>query len=190
MLCLPFCMEPGTADKNLNLFSKGGFMKRFFYILAIFVFTSGTGLNGGMAMAEDAKQTITRQGSQAAIKGSSEFFTGNVTIRPLFGAKHPEAPFGAAYVTFEPGARSHWHTHPAGQHLIVTDGVGRTGTEDGTVEEFGAGDVLWCPKDVKHWHGASPTMSMTHIALTGTLADGKNVEWMEPVTDEQYKGGK
>lgn len=141
-------------------------------------------------MADDTKQAITRAGTQASMKGPAEFFTGEVTIQPLFGAKQPDAPFGAAYVTFEPGARSHWHTHPIGQHLIVTDGVGRTGTVDGKVAEFKAGDVLWCPKGVKHWHGASPTTPMTHIALTGTLPDGKNVDWMEPVTDEQYNGGK
>lgn len=141
-------------------------------------------------MAENEKQTqiITRAGTQSPIKGSAEYFTGNVTVRPLFGAKHPDAPFGAAYVTFAPGARSFWHTHPTGQHLIVTEGIGRTGTVDGKIESFGAGDVLWCPAGVKHWHGASPETSMTHIALTGTLPDGKNVEWMEEVTDAQYNG--
>jgi quercetin dioxygenase-like cupin family protein len=147
---------------------------------------------GEQAMAENTEQTqtITRAGTQASSQGSSEIFTGNVTILPLFDPKHPEAPFGASYVTFEPGARSFWHTHPVGQHLIVTDGMGRTGTADGKVEELTVGDVLWCPPGVKHWHGASPTTSMTHIALPGALPDGKNVEWIEEVTDEQYKGGK
>jgi quercetin dioxygenase-like cupin family protein len=156
------------------------------------ILATGAGIYEGQALAENTKQTqtITRAGTQALIKGSSEFFTGNVTIRPLFGPKHPDAPFGAAYVTFEPGARSFWHTHPIGQHLIVTDGVGRTGTTGGKVEEFQTGDVLWCPPGIKHWHGASPTTSMTHIALTGTLPDGKNVEWMEEVTDVQYNGNK
>ncbi len=141
-------------------------------------------------MKTQEAQVITRAESQPTVKGTSEFFTGNVTIQPLFSPKHPDAPYSAAYVTFEAGARSHWHTHPTGQHLIVTEGVGLTGTEDGKVEEFKTGDVLWCPKDIKHWHGASPTSSMTHIALTGTLPDGKNVDWMEAVTDEQYKGIK
>ena len=89
-------------------------------------------------------------------------------------------------MTFEPGARSHWHTHPAGQHLVVISGAGLTGTADGHVEEIKAGDVVWCPPQIKHWHGAAPKTAMTHMALTGAL-DGRNVEWMEPVTDEQYQ---
>lgn len=143
-----------------------------------------------MAETEIKTQTITRDGTSPAYQGPAEYFTGTVTVQPLFDAKHPEAPFSGGYVTFEPGARSHWHTHPAGQHLIVTDGVGRTGTEDGRIEEFRKGDVLWCPVGVKHWHGAAPDSAMTHLALTGTAADGKNVEWMEEVTDDQYHGRK
>lgn len=166
-------------------------MKRTPLVMAL-VLATGAGFYGEHAVAEntDKSQTIVRAGTQSAVQGSSEYFTGSVTIRPLFTPKHPDAPFGAAYVTFEAGARSFWHKHPAGQHLIVTDGVGRTGTEDGRVEEFRAGDTLWCPPGVKHWHGASPTSSMAHIALTGTLPDGKNVEWMEEVSDEDYIGGK
>lgn len=162
------------------------------FITAALILGIAAGLHGGQLMAENAKNTqmITLADAQAASKGSGKFFTGNVTVRPLLGPKHPDAPFGAAYVTFEPGARSFWHTHPAGQHLIVTDGVGRTGTADGRVEEFRAGDVLWCPKGVKHWHGASPSSSMTHIALTGTLPDGNNVSWLEEVSDAQYNGKK
>src|SRR5438445_3645579 len=91
------------------------------------------------------------------------------------------------YVTFEPGARSAWHTHPTGQHLIVTAGVGRTQESGCPIEEIKAGDVIWCSPTIKHWHGASPTTAMTHIAITGTV-NGKNVEWMEKVTDEQYDG--
>ena len=113
-------------------------------------------------------------------------FTGNVRVDRLFPA-NDAAPFSGAYVTFEPGARSAWHTHPTGQHLIVTAGVGRTQAWGGPIEEIKAGDVIWCPPQVKHWHGASPTTAMTHIALTGTI-NGKNVEWMEQVTDEQYHG--
>jgi quercetin dioxygenase-like cupin family protein len=103
----------------------------------------------------------------------------------LFPAKDT-APFSGAYVTFEPGARSAWHTHPAGQHLIVTSGVGWTQEWDGPTVEIRAGDVVWCPPGVKHWHGASLTTAMTHIALTGTVG-GKNVEWLEKVTEEQYR---
>ncbi len=119
-------------------------MKRFLFTVTVLAVAAGAGIYGGKAMAEETKQTqiITRGETQPSIKGSSEYFTGNVTIRPLFGPKHPDAPFGAAYVTFDPGARSFWHTHPTGQHLIVTDGVGRTGTVDGTVAEFKAGDAL------------------------------------------------
>ena len=165
-------------------------MKRLF--LLMLTLSLAAGLYGGTVMAADAKKTqnITQAGSQPSMKGSNDYFTGNVRIDPLFGAKSPDAPFSGAYVTFEPGARSFWHTHPSGQHLIVTAGVGRTGQLDGTVEDIRAGDVLWCPPGVKHWHGASPTAAMTHIALTGVSSEGKNVEWMEAVTDEQYDGGK
>ncbi|MDR1849409.1 MAG: cupin domain-containing protein [Zoogloeaceae bacterium] len=167
-------------------------MKRFLLTLVTLALIAGASIYGGQTMAEGTKQTqtIIRAGEQPFIKGLGEFFTGNVTLQRLFDPKHPDAPFGAARVTFEPGARTFWHVHPAGQHLIVTDGVGRTGTAGGKVEEFRAGDVLWCPAGIKHWHGASPGMPMTHIALTGTLPDGKNVEWMEEVTDQQYNGGK
>jgi 4-carboxymuconolactone decarboxylase len=129
-------------------------------------------------------QTITPAGSQPSAKGPAEYFTGNARVEPLFSPKD-SAPYSGAYVTFEPGARSNWHTHPTGQHLIVTHGVGRTQEWGGPIVEVRAGDHIWCPPGVKHWHGASPTTAMTHIALTGTR-DGKNVEWMERVTDEQY----
>ncbi len=135
---------------------------------------------------KNMSQTITRAVSRPSAKGPAEYFTGNVRIDPLFSAKD-SAPFGGAYVTFEPGARSAWHIHPTGQHLLVTAGVGRTGEWDGKVEEIKAGDVIWCPPKLKHWHGASPTTAMTHIAITGTL-DGKNVVWMEKVSDDQYNG--
>jgi quercetin dioxygenase-like cupin family protein len=131
-----------------------------------------------------ASQTVSVAGSQPAAKGPAEYFTGNARVEPLFAAKDT-APFSGAYVTFEPGARSAWHTHPAGQHLIVTHGVGWTQEWGGPIVEIRAGDVVWCPPAVKHWHGATPTTAMTHIALTGT-AGGKNVEWLEKVSDEQY----
>jgi quercetin dioxygenase-like cupin family protein len=143
----------------------------------------------GQALAAEAankSQTISRAGSQPSVKGPAEYFTGNVRVDPLFPA-NDSAAFSGAYVTFEPGARSAWHIHPKGQHLLVTAGVGRTGEWEGRVDEIKAGDVIWCPPGVKHWHGASPTTAMTHIAITGTL-NGKNVEWLEKVTDEQYNG--
>src|SRR5215204_412829 len=132
-------------------------------------------------------QTILRAGSQPSIKGPAENFTGNVTVTPLFPA-NASAPYSGAYVTFEAGARSAWHTHPAGQRLVVTAGVGRTAEWGGKVQEFKAGDTVWCPPGVKHWHGASPATAMTHIALTGTV-NNKAVEWMEKVTDAQYNEG-
>jgi quercetin dioxygenase-like cupin family protein len=131
-----------------------------------------------------SSQTVSPGGSQAAVSGPAEYFTGNVRVEPLFAAKDT-APFSGAYVTFEPGARSAWHTHPAGQHLVVTSGVGRTQEGGGPVVEIRVGDVVWCPPGVKHWHGATPTTAMTHIALTGTVG-GRNVEWLEKVSDEQY----
>ena len=147
------------------------------------------GAVAGRALAADANttsQTISRAGSQASTTGPAEFFTGTVRIDPLFPA-NDAAPFSGAYVTFEPGARSAWHMHPTGQHLIVTAGIGRTQAWGGPIEDIKAGDVIWCPPQVKHWHGASPTTAMTHIAITGTI-NGKNVAWMEQVTDEQYYG--
>jgi quercetin dioxygenase-like cupin family protein len=147
------------------------------------------GAVAGRALAADANQTaqtISRAGSQGSSKGSAEFFTGNIRVDPLFPVNET-AHLAGASVTFEPGARSAWHTHPTGQYLLVTAGVGRTQAWGGPREEITAGDVIWCPPQVKHWHGASPTTAMTHIALTGTL-NGKNVEWMEQVTDEQYHG--
>ncbi len=127
---------------------------------------------------------IKRSGTQPSQKGPAEYFTGTVRIDPLFQANAPSRTSGA-YVTFEPCARSAWHTHPLGQLLIVTAGVGRVQRWGGPVEEIRAGDVVWTPPGVKHWHGASPTTAMTHLAVQEQL-DGKVVEWMEKVTDEQY----
>lgn len=142
----------------------------------------------GTAMAQPSQsqsQFITKSGSQPSAVGSADYFTGHVRIDPVFGDKGEAAPFGAGYVTFAPGARSFWHTHPTGQHLVVTHGMGWTGTTDGVKEEIKAGDVVWCPPGVKHWHGATATTGMTHLAITG-VKNGQNVEWLEAVTDEQY----
>jgi quercetin dioxygenase-like cupin family protein len=151
---------------------------------SLFVLASAQFHADKAAGQERKSQTISRAGSQPSAKGPAEYFTGNVRVDPLFPA-NDSAHFSGGSVTFEPGARSAWHTHPAGQHLIVTAGVGLTQALGGPVVEIRAGDVIWCPPGVKHWHGASPTTAVTHIALTGTV-DGKNVEWMEKVTDEQY----
>ena len=130
--------------------------------------------------------TITRAGSQPSQQGPAEWFTGTVRIDPLFSAPAPARIAGPA-VTFEPGARTAWHTHPLGQTLIVLSGVGLVQREGGPVEEIRPGDVVWFPPGVKHWHGASPTTAMTHIAVQEQL-DGKAVEWLEQVSDEQYDG--
>ncbi len=130
---------------------------------------------------------IKRIGSQPSVKGPADWFTGTVRIDPLFDP-NVSARAGAATVTFEPGARTAWHTHPLGQRLIVTGGFGRAQIEGGPIEEIRPGDVVWFPPGVRHWHGAAPTTAMTHIAIQEAL-DGKVVEWMEKVTDEQYKAG-
>jgi quercetin dioxygenase-like cupin family protein len=128
---------------------------------------------------------IKRAGSSASTKGSEEYFTGVVRIDPLFAANPPARAAGNA-VTFEPGARTAWHTHPLGQVLIVTAGCGRAQREGGPIEEIRPGDVVVFAPAEKHWHGAAPTTAMTHIAIQEAL-DGKAVEWMEKVTDDQYR---
>jgi quercetin dioxygenase-like cupin family protein len=127
---------------------------------------------------------IKRNGSQPSAKCPSEWFTGTVRIDPLIQAPEP-ALVQAASVTFEPGARTAWHTHPLGQTLIVMSGCGRVQRWGGPVEEIRPGDVVWIAPGEKHWHGAAPTTSVTHIAIQ-EKKDGKVVEWMEHVTDEQY----
>lgn len=133
------------------------------------------------------KIEIKRSGSQAPVKGPADWFTGTVRIDPLFNPPEPVRAFGAS-VTFEPGARTAWHAHPLGQTLIVTAGSGLVQSEGGPIEEIRPGDVVWIPPGVKHWHGASTTTSMTHIAIQEQL-DGKAADWMEHVSDEQYGSG-
>ena len=127
---------------------------------------------------------ITRVGSQPSARGPGDWFTGTVRIDPLFPANDPARAAGAQ-VTFEPCSRTAWHTHPLGQTLIVTEGVGWTQIEGGPKLEFYAGDILWCPPEHKHWHGATSTAAMTHIAIQ-EAKDGSPVTWMEHVTDAQY----
>ena len=129
---------------------------------------------------------ITKGGSQPSAKGPADWFTGSVRIDSPFQRQAP-ARIGGATVTFEPGARTAWHTHPLGQTLIVTAGCGRVQHDGGPVQEIRAGDIVWFEPGERHWHGASPTTAMTHIAIAEML-DGKGVEWMEHVTDEQYGG--
>jgi quercetin dioxygenase-like cupin family protein len=129
---------------------------------------------------------IKRAGSQPSQKGTADWFTGTVRIDPQVGV-NPPARAAVGLVTFEPGARTAWHTHPLGQTLIVTAGCGRAQREGGPIEEIRPGDVVWFPAGEKHWHGAAPTTAMSHYAIQEAL-DGKPVDWMEKVTDEQYGG--
>jgi len=130
--------------------------------------------------------TITRVGSQPSTTGSASHFTGHVRVDSRFQGTAPSR-IGGASVTFEPGARTAWHTHPLGQTLIVTAGAGMVQHWGGLIQEIRPGDVVWIPPGVKHWHGAAPTAGMTHIAISETR-DGKSVDWMEKVTDDQYPG--
>ncbi|EHM38293.1 MULTISPECIES: (R)-mandelonitrile lyase [Hafnia] len=128
---------------------------------------------------------IIRNASQASVSGSADYFTGNVRIDGMFQAEEP-ARVGGATVTFEPGARTAWHTHPLGQTLIVTQGRGWVQELGNDVQEINPGDIVWIPEGVKHWHGATAETAMTHIAIAESL-NGSVVDWMEHVTDEQYR---
>jgi len=139
----------------------------------------------GIAQTDRTRITITQTSSQKVIAGAPDRFTGSVRVQSLFDAKEPSRSSGGE-VTFQPGARSAWHTHPLGQILIVTDGVGWVQQWGGPVQVIRKGDVVWIPAGVKHWHGATPTTTMTHIAFQEQL-DGRAVDWLEKVTDEQYR---
>ena len=127
---------------------------------------------------------IDRNGSRPSTKGAQDYFSGSVRVEPVFQVGEPMR-LNAGSVTFEPGARTAWHTHPLGQTLIITAGLGWVQTEGGQIEEVRPGDVVWFPPGEKHWHGATPTTAMTHIAVQESL-NGKNVDWMEKVSDAQY----
>ncbi|SDZ70398.1 Cupin domain protein [Variovorax sp. YR266] len=133
----------------------------------------------------DKSLQISRNGSQASAKGPVEYFTGTVRVDPLFPRPNGTTHATGSYVTFEPGARTAWHTHPVGQTLVVTAGVGRVQRWGDPVQEIRPGDVVWIPAGQKHWHGAAPTTAMTHMAIT-ELLDGKAVDWLEKVSDAQY----
>ena len=136
------------------------------------------------APARAESTQISPNGSRPSAKGSAQYFTGSVIVDPLYAANNSTSSSGGL-VTFEPGARSAWHTHPAGQVLIVTSGTGWVQEEGGQKREIKPGDVIWTPPGVKHWHGATAANAMSHIAITNMLG-GKNVDWMEKVADEQY----
>jgi len=129
---------------------------------------------------------IIRNGSQASVEGPDDWFTGTVRIDPMFNPIEPDGRTGCASVTFEPGARTAWHTHPLGQTLVVTAGCGRVQREGGPIEEIRPGDVIQFDPGEKHWHGAAPTTAVTHLAIQEAL-DGTAVKWLEHVSDEQYQ---
>lgn len=148
---------------------------------------TGIVFTGPAHAQEQAKreQIVIPAGSRTSSAVPAQYFTGTVRLDPVFQAEAPARMYGS-YVTFEPGARSNWHTHPLGQTLIVTFGTGLTQQWGGPVQIIRQGDVVMCPPGVKHWHGAAPNSAMTHLAL-GESLDGKSVEWMEKVSDEQYR---
>lgn len=152
---------------------------------AVLALSLAAGPAAAQAPAAAAAQTITRAGEQASVAGPADFFTGRARVDPVWPASANINAAGA-WVPFEPGARSAWHTHPLGQHLVVLSGVGLTQEWGKPVQVIRPGDVVWSPPGVKHWHGAAPTTAMTHLSVAGTTADGKNVNWMEKVSDEQY----
>jgi quercetin dioxygenase-like cupin family protein len=167
------------------------FVKGSMALCATALATSGFGLGGtnkdegNKSHSKGISMEIKKVGSQPSAKGPAAWFTGTVRIDPLFTAPDPALVSGAS-VTFEPGARTAWHTHPLGQTLIVTAGCGWAQREGGPIEEIHAGDVVWFAPNERHWHGATPTTAMTHIAIQ-EKKDGKLVDWMEHVSDEQYR---
>ena len=154
------------------------------YVLLFAVAFQGAAANAAEPTASESLQQIAAAGSQPSVVGPSSYFTARVRIDPVWPVDQNINASGAL-VTFEPGARSAWHTHPQGQRLVVTSGVGLTQQWGKPIQVIKPGDVVWCPPGVKHWHGAAPSTAMTHLAVTGTAGD-KNVEWMEKVSDEQY----
>jgi len=141
--------------------------------------------NSNVKRSASVEIDIKRDGSRPSTKGSSDWFTGAVRVDPLFQAPDPGRVSGGQ-VTFGPGARTAWHTHPLGQTLVVTAGLGWVQREGGPIEEIRAGDVVWFPPSLKHWHGATPITAMTHIAIQESI-DGRNVDWLEKVADDQYR---
>ncbi|GAB1106368.1 MAG: cupin domain-containing protein [Shewanella algae] len=152
-----------------------------------FIFTCTLLLISLPNVAAQPKQSISESGSRSSIAGPEQFFTGAARIDPLFPATD-EINASAAYVTFEPGTRTAWHIHPKGQQIIVTQGVGYTQEWGKPRQQIKPGDVIWCPAGIKHWHGAAPKTAMTHLVVTGQDNEGRNVSWLEQVSDEQYLG--
>jgi len=153
--------------------------------LAALAAAGTTAAQGPAVPGRTGPMQITQGGSQPSRQGAAEYFNGAVRIDPLFQAPEPARVSGGS-VTFEPGARTAWHTHPMGQTLIITAGLGWVQHDGGPIEEVRPGDVIWFPPGLKHWHGATSTTALTHIAIQETV-DGKNVDWLEQVSDAQYR---
>ena len=149
----------------------------------LMMFTAGFAQSVLASDASGSEQQLYASGSQQSFKGPDKYFTGEVQVDMLFPGNET-AHYSGAYVTFQPGARTAWHSHPAGQHMIVTSGVALTGTRDGKIIQFQTGETVWCPPDTDHWHGAAGNQPMTHLVITGSK-DGSNVIWKEKVTDAQ-----
>lgn len=167
---------------------KGKKMKKLILMLIFSTLAASVVHAGYVRASKSAKKTqvVYRAESQQSFHGPDDWFTGDVQVDLLFPANET-AHYSGAYVTFQPGARTAWHLHPAGQHMIVTSGVALTRTRNGKVIEFKEGESVWCPPGIDHWHGATPDAPMTHLVITGAL-HGQNVVWKEKVTDEQYLG--
>jgi quercetin dioxygenase-like cupin family protein len=163
-------------------------MKKLILIMTLLMLVASVGYAGSEKDSEQGKdsQVVYRAESLKSFKGPEDLFTGDVHVEMLF-PDNETAKYSGAYVTFQPGARTNWHWHPAGQHMIVTDGIALTGTRDGRIIEFREGETVWCPPDLDHWHGATPDAPMTHLVITG-VEEGENVIWKEKVTDKQYLG--
>lgn len=159
--------------------------KSLFGVIALALLGSVSKFVYGTTTTPDA-QTLYPAGPQQEFKGLEAYFTGQVRIVGVFPS-NDTAHYSGAYVTFQPGARTNWHLHPAGQHIIVTKGVALTGTRDGKIIKFKESEAVWCPPNIDHWHGATPDAPMTHLVITGSK-DGENVVWKEKVSDADYHG--
>lgn len=158
-------------------------------LCSLLALLSSTFTQAGVAAdGQSVGQTLYPAGARQSFKGPETYFTGEVQVDLLFPGNET-AHYSGAYVTFQPGARTAWHLHPAGQHMIVTSGIALTGTRGGNIIEFKPGETVWCPPNLDHWHGATPEAPMTHLVITGSL-DDQNVVWKEKVSDAEYDGGK
>lgn len=165
--------------------SKKGLSKTLLLILGTCV---GISAWAGEAVTSPSIQVLYPSGSQQSFQGPESYFTGDVQVDIIFPGNET-AHYSGALVTFQPGARTAWHSHPAGQHMIITSGTAVTGTRDGNLIEAHQNDVVWCPPNIDHWHGATTDSAMTHMVITGNL-EGENVIWKEKVSDVQYSGNQ